>query len=285
MHRFVLILSGLVACALLFVACAHTRPQADNPGGIDIVGESFPDLTPRATREMDHIEAARWVTLLDSYERRLDYQFENRSMDENQLFSLKARLLELVDQAMTHYRRFPKDLDLELRQIIARIDRAIISYRDPGAVQVVEIPTYDDEQAPSRRRPFQFVWPLTRLEVTSPFGYRRDPFTGKKAFHNGIDLAANTGTLLFASERGRVVFSGWRGRAGLVVIIDHLNGFKTVYAHLDRLLTTNGLWVERGQPIGTVGSTGRATGPHVHFMITLHDQELDPERYVGAILN
>jgi murein DD-endopeptidase MepM/ murein hydrolase activator NlpD len=269
--------------AALLSGCAHDTAARGEMGVLDDAPVS--ETQPVATRSMDHLETSHWVAMIASVERRLERQLDEGSLNDDDLFSIKVRMLELVDDALTYYSAFPKDLDMDLRRVIALIDRALVSYRDPNAVSVLEVPMYDDDVSTTGKRPFQFIWPLTKLEITSGYGYRRDPFSGQIKFHNALDLAAEQGTLVFAAERGRVIFAGWRGQAGLVVIIDHMNGFKTFYAHLSRILTVKGLRIERGQPIGTVGNTGRSTGSHLHFKVSHHDKSVDPDRFMGATLD
>ena len=114
-----------------------------------------------------------------------------------------------------------------------------------------------------------FAWPL-RGRLSSGFGMRR----GRP--HDGIDLAASHGAPIFAAEAGRVIHSGRMGGYGQVVIIKHAGSFRTVYAHASRLLVRKGEFVERGQPIAKVGSTGRSSGPHLHFEIRRQETPQNP---------
>ncbi|HSD66450.1 MAG TPA: LysM peptidoglycan-binding domain-containing M23 family metallopeptidase [Vicinamibacteria bacterium] len=114
-----------------------------------------------------------------------------------------------------------------------------------------------------------FAWPVSG-EVNSPFGPRR------LGWHGGIDIAAERGTPVRAAAPGLVVMSGWEARYGRVVKIWHVEGLMTVYAHNHENYVRVGDWVERGQILGTVGATGRATAPHVHFEIRLDGKKYDP---------
>jgi murein DD-endopeptidase MepM/ murein hydrolase activator NlpD len=105
-----------------------------------------------------------------------------------------------------------------------------------------------------------FAWPV-RGRLSSNFGMRR----GRP--HEGIDVAASRGTPIYAAESGRVIHSGRQGGYGKVVIVKHAGAYRTVYAHASKLLVRKGAFVERGQKIALVGSTGKSTGPHVHFEI------------------
>ncbi|TGM15833.1 M23 family metallopeptidase [Leptospira selangorensis] len=103
--------------------------------------------------------------------------------------------------------------------------------------------------------------------LSSKFGRRRDPFTKKDTFHGGIDLAAEEGTPVYASADGEVSFSGTRGGYGSLIVLKHGLGYETKYGHLSKLLVSPGIKVKKGQLIGEVGMTGRATGFHLHFEV------------------
>ena len=124
--------------------------------------------------------------------------------------------------------------------------------------------------------------PLEGYEVTSAFGSRSDPFNEMTAFHEGIDLGAPTGSPAMATGDGHVVWAGWREGYGNVVEIDHGHGVHTRYAHLSRVLVRVGEKVERGRPIGLVGSTGRSTGPHLHYEVRLYGHAVDPMKFIKA---
>lgn len=112
--------------------------------------------------------------------------------------------------------------------------------------------------------------------VTSNFGVRTDPLNGQQRAHHGIDIAAPRGTPIGAAAGGTVVFVGKRGGYGNTVIIEQTDGKQTLYAHADQLLVNIGEIVQAGQPIATVGSTGRSTGPHLHFEVRENGQPIDP---------
>ena len=113
--------------------------------------------------------------------------------------------------------------------------------------------------------------------VTSAYGKRSDPFTGEPEFHAGLDLAAPLGTPVRAAARGTVEFSGRRGDAGNLVEVAHAGGIRTRYAHLDSTKVRAGETVRAGQILGAVGSTGRSTGPHLHFAVERAGELVDPK--------
>ncbi|MBR2510698.1 MAG: peptidoglycan DD-metalloendopeptidase family protein [Alphaproteobacteria bacterium] len=116
--------------------------------------------------------------------------------------------------------------------------------------------------------------------VTSEYGTRNDPFTGKPKKHRGIDFAGKIGTELLAVAPGRVVSAGERVGYGTTVEIDHGLGFTTLYAHLSQILVSRGDWVRPGTVIGLAGSSGRSTGPHLHYEIRYKGAPFDPTKFI-----
>ncbi|TYT73224.1 M23 family metallopeptidase [Desulfobotulus mexicanus] len=116
--------------------------------------------------------------------------------------------------------------------------------------------------------------------VTSRFGYRTSPFTGKREFHSGLDIANRPGTPVLATAEGVVSFAGDRGAIGIVVNIDHGHGLVTRYGHLQKALVKSGQRVSRGEVIGKMGNTGRSTGPHVHYEVRLNGVPVNPVKYI-----
>ena len=116
--------------------------------------------------------------------------------------------------------------------------------------------------------------------ITSNYGTRKDPFTGKPKKHRGIDFAGKIGTELMAVAPGRVVSAGERVGYGTTVEIDHGLGFTTLYAHLSQILVSRGDWVRPGTVIGLAGSSGRSTGPHLHYEIRYKGAPFDPTKFI-----
>lgn len=142
----------------------------------------------------------------------------------------------------------------------------------PGA----EISSFELKKATGRL----FIYPAAG-SLSSPFGMRNDPFTGVRRMHYGIDLANYTGSPVKASMEGRVIAAGYSSRTyGNYVIVKHSGGFQTLYGHLQDVYVTNGMSVRQGQTIGTMGNTGRSTGPHLHFSIYKYQNPVDPLTYL-----
>jgi murein DD-endopeptidase MepM/ murein hydrolase activator NlpD len=120
--------------------------------------------------------------------------------------------------------------------------------------------------------------------VSSTYGVRHDPFTGRLARHTGLDIPAPHGTPILASGGGRVVSAGYKGAYGRAVVIDHGDGLSTLYGHASKLLVSAGDVVMPNQQIALVGSTGRSTGPHLHFEVIRHGVRVEPRQYLSHVL-
>jgi murein DD-endopeptidase MepM/ murein hydrolase activator NlpD len=123
---------------------------------------------------------------------------------------------------------------------------------------------------------------IGEVEFTSGFGVRSDPFLGRPAMHTGLDFRAATGDPVRATANGKVVSSGWAGGYGRMVEIDHGNGLSTRYGHLSEINVKVGDPIRIGQVIGTVGSTGRSTGPHLHYETRIDGEAVDPQKFLRA---
>ena len=116
--------------------------------------------------------------------------------------------------------------------------------------------------------------------ITSRFGWRRDPFTGKRAFHTGLDFRASFKQPIFATANGKVVYAGWGKGYGKMVKIRHKYGYTTLYAHMFYIKVKSGQWVKAGQIIGYAGSTGRSTGVHLHYEIRRYGKLINPIKFL-----
>lgn len=124
--------------------------------------------------------------------------------------------------------------------------------------------------------------PAPGASISSGFGARTDPFLGQAAFHAGIDFEEQSGELVRATAAGRVVNAGWSGGYGNMVEIDHGGGLTTRFGHLSAIIVTAGQQVGVGSPLGRVGSTGRSTGPHLHYETRVNGEAVDPIRFLNA---
>jgi murein DD-endopeptidase MepM/ murein hydrolase activator NlpD len=120
-----------------------------------------------------------------------------------------------------------------------------------------------------------FLYPV-RGYITSWYGYRNDPFTGARSFHNGLDIGAAYGTPIRAAMDGVVIATGYNGSAGNYVVIAHHSGYSTTYMHMSAIWVKTGAYVTTMTNIGAIGSTGKSTGPHVHFMVKKNGRTINP---------
>ena len=139
--------------------------------------------------------------------------------------------------------------------------------------EIIEVGT---KQPPKKAATGRFMRPANGY-ISSRYGYRRS----MGDFHTGVDFAGPTGTPIYASDGGKVTYAGWKGNYGYCVFIDHGNGYTTVYAHCSKLLVKVGQSVAKGETIAKVGSTGRSTGPHLHFEIRVNGKHQNPLNYIG----
>jgi murein DD-endopeptidase MepM/ murein hydrolase activator NlpD len=135
------------------------------------------------------------------------------------------------------------------------------------------------EKKSSRWAATPSIWPVKGW-VTSGFGPRVSPFTEKPAWHDGLDIGAAANAPVQAPAQGRVTAVGFDPKLGTLVKLDHGFGIETLYGHLAKALVKEGQRVKRGEVVGLVGSSGLATGPHLHYMVKVHGQALDPVKYI-----
>jgi murein DD-endopeptidase MepM/ murein hydrolase activator NlpD len=157
-----------------------------------------------------------------------------------------------------------------LEAIRARLAKAM-EYLDETAQQI--------QGADERRDPWSGILGA-KARLTSEFGMRSDPFTGKPDHHGGVDIAAPRGTEIRAWRDGVVTGSGWEGGYGRTVTVKHSDGTVSRYAHNEKNLVRVGDKVQQGETLGLVGSSGRSTGPHIHFEIRRNGVAVDPMPYL-----
>jgi murein DD-endopeptidase MepM/ murein hydrolase activator NlpD len=264
------------------------EPRAVKPHPIDESGETLgalpadaPFTTASVTATADNLDPSARLALLDP------------SLDR--IESNQTKALAAIDRAAER---------------VASRDAAIVAETglDPaklvlphgeGGVGGPYIPAELDASEPALTRVARDVATAERLKalmsfvplrmplsgdpsVTSGFGYRADPFLGRLALHPGVDLAEPYGAEIHAAASGRVAHAGPAGGYGIMVEIDHGNGLATRYAHMSETLVEEGEAVDKGAVLGKLGSTGRSTGPHLHYEVRVDGEPVDPERYLRA---
>lgn len=185
---------------------------------------------------------------------------------------------------------------LELDQVMARATRNVSGQGGPlfevggseelnglpGSVSVIDnqLTRWAALRALLKRVPL--ISPVDFYHMASTYGLRSDPFNNKKAMHYGVDLAGWGGAAVYATAPGKVLFAGRKGRYGKLVEIDHGYGIRTRYAHLQKVLVQRGEEVGHRHEIGLLGSTGRSTGPHVHYEVRFDGKPLNPDKFIKA---
>jgi len=188
-----------------------------------------------------------------------------------------ARRQEIVTQERAK-RTMLKRIQTERAAFERMVRELEVNSRDLGVmIRGAQAPPLRPHVAEART-PFAFMWP-SRGAITSGFGLRRHPVWGIMHVHTGIDIAAVWGSPVLAASDGRVIYAGWFGGYGKIVVIDHGQGISTLYGHLSQSLVPSGEEVHRGQVIARVGNTGFSTGPHIHFEIRINGTPVDPEGF------
>lgn len=174
-----------------------------------------------------------------------------------------------------------RQLPLLMAACVAAVLLALVIY-PPSATQALSPEQPAAATAPARVDNLAgtpSIWPINGV-VTSTFGWRTSPFGDGSELHSGIDIAIHSGAPVVATADGRVTQSGPAGGYGILVQVDHGNGLTTLYGHNSKVAVSVGQQVKKGQVISYAGSTGRSTGPHVHYEVRQHDTAIDPWRYL-----
>jgi murein DD-endopeptidase MepM/ murein hydrolase activator NlpD len=238
-----------------------------------LVGANQEALRERKAAEA-HVAAVE--ADLDSTRLELQQQEEEQQQARDQLGSLAAErsnLVQLASVERNHVAAEVADMEglteaqeAELEALIREREQEIeAERRASGIAGGIESPG----------GPGSFSWPVTGT-ITSPFGWRSNPFGGGPEFHQGLDIAAPMGTTVTAAAGGTVIMAQWYGGYGNYILIDNGGGYSTGYGHLSAIYVSTGQAVQRGQAIGAVGSTGQSTGPHLHFEIRIAGKPVDP---------
>jgi murein DD-endopeptidase MepM/ murein hydrolase activator NlpD len=215
-------------------------------------------------------------------------------VERRQVAALSA-VEEGMDSRMRRMRGVVSDLGLNLASLEAAVPRApmggpfvpvkLAANAGPFERQLYRINTTRAEMDRINRTLAQVPYrkPVVgEVEFTSGFGVRSDPFLGRPAMHTGLDFRAATGDPARVTANGKVVSAGWSGGYGRMVEIDHGNGLSTRYGHLSEINVKVGEIVRIGQVIGLVGSTGRSTGPHLHYETRIDGEAVDPQKFLRA---
>jgi murein DD-endopeptidase MepM/ murein hydrolase activator NlpD len=216
---------------------------------------------------------------------------------EDELTAMRASQERLVENLFDRSKKGVAELERVVAMTGLDIDR-MIGTKGRGGPQVeakyTDDETLNERVADLRRRlerwqslqsavkNLPLVAPLGEYRLASGFGGRRDPFTGRWSSHNGIDMAIQAGTPIHATGPGTVAYTGWYGGYGWMVEVDHGMGVRTRYAHMQSIVAEKGQKVEVGAKLGLVGSSGRSSGPHLHYEVLIDGKAVDPTNFLTA---
>jgi murein DD-endopeptidase MepM/ murein hydrolase activator NlpD len=200
-----------------------------------------------------------------------------------EMAGLKPKDLPMTEPGKTPGRGGPaptlaRDLSVdEFAGLLGQLTREVEQRSDQlGVLEALLVSSSANKQFLPTLAPVEGGW------LSSSFGWRIDPFTGQKSFHEGLDFPSEAGTPIAAAASGKVIFADVQAQYGKLVEIDHGNGLITRYAHCSMLFVKEGDLVVRGQRIAAVGATGRATGPHLHFEVRLNGVPQNPTRFLQS---
>ena len=238
------------------------------------------------------------LVVQDEFEQRDRFMRENLDAMAKRLGEMQARMVQveaLSERVSGLAGVSPKDLkpqgdgrggalleahSLSLQELQATLDRLEQITGERADLLTVMESRLIDQRLKKMMIPTQE--PIPGRALNSSFGWRIDPFTGHQALHTGLDFAAETGTPILAAAGGVVVTAEVHPQYGNMVEIDHGNDLITRYAHASKLLVKKGDLVKRGQRVALVGTTGRSTGPHLHFEVLVQGVPQDPRRFLNA---
>jgi len=276
----------------MFPTSELTTVNADAPGNPTVASLSDPMYTLSA---LDHNKLFARIAFLER--KVMELKSSNEAIIQRVSDKTSGRISEIesiIKQTGLHVEDLKRELN-DGKQAKGAGDKANDNTKSEGgpfipvgtsAISPREYAMYDnlDELAVLRQIIVNLPLgqPIAEAEPRSPFGHRIDPFNGHLAFHPGLDLAGPTGSKIYSTADGTVVFSGLNGGYGNSIDIDHGFGIVTRYGHLSEVLVKEGQVVHKGDVIGVQGSTGRSTGPHLHYEVRYHDQPMNPANFLDA---
>jgi murein DD-endopeptidase MepM/ murein hydrolase activator NlpD len=173
----------------------------------------------------------------------------------------------------------PEEIIKRTRETISMLQEELPTQEETLSSLETSVKRYNDLQAATPK-----IWPLAdngNAYISSDFGWRTDPFSGKQEFHEGLDIGIWYNTPVMATADGIVKFAGWKNGYGYLVIINHGFGFETRYGHLNKIKVKKGEAVKRGQTIALSGNSGKSTGPHLHYEVRKNNIPQNPRNYIG----
>lgn len=221
--------------------------------------------------DMDLIET------IDRMRKNLDIKKEELESNKRELEEMKAQQLAIKAE-LDNQHDSKNELLSDVRQEKAQYEKAIAELEQASKeLESMIISLQSGEQLGTGT----YTWPTPGYtQITSPYGMRYHPILKQRKMHTGVDIGAPRGATIVAADSGTVIYAGWMGGYGQVIVVDHGQGISTLYAHQDRFLAGVGQNVAKGEAIGKVGSTGWSTGPHLHFEVRINGQHTNPMNYI-----
>ena len=238
------------------------------------ITEQDKKLLIELNKKREEIEALE-VQEKENYARLLELKAQ-LARDEQELLDLQAELERRKEEILAERRKFEAELEA---QNSARA--SIAANLSDARAEAERIAAAGNGLGPDDITIGGWRWPTSATYVTSGYGYRTHPVYGGTSWHNGIDIAGAAGTPIYASRGGLVTMAGWYGGYGNTVVIDHGDGYTSLYAHGSAFNCSKGDYVSGGDVIMYMGTTGTSTGNHLHFTIMLYGDDVDPGPYIG----
>lgn len=236
---------------------------------VKLIVEQDTEILEENKRDMDLIEAKRKEinsSLSTVRQREAEYAKVSRGLSAQ-----KAKQERVVNRIKSQIHDLNEAKQDEINAAMAVVNKGANKYSNSNS----------NSNSGPKYTGGKFVWPVQGT-ITSRYGYRSDPFSGRKSYHDGLDIAAPGGTPIYAAASGTVTFAGTMNGYGNVVIVFHGNGLSSFYAHIRNggIKVSKGQSVSSGQYIAQVGSTGRSTGNHLHFSVIKNGAKVDPMSYL-----
>ena len=224
--------------------------------------------------QMDDLNAAKDELAVQQAE------LETQRAESDELLIQMAKEYESMSAEYADYEAMEDELSAQIAKSETDYFNALSREQAAAiAAAAAQKPSNGSSAAPSSSG---FVFPLAyATKITDAYGYRIHPLTKKYSWHNGVDFGAAAGTAILAAKSGTVTTAAYSGAWGYYVVINHGDGYSTLYAHQPSLSVSVGDYVTQGQTIGYVGSTGYSTGPHLHFTIYYNGSDVNPFNYIG----
>ncbi len=262
-------------------------------------------LTPKTLAVIDEKAVNEWIHRVDAQSKEVA---KARVYTEEQINALRIKLAELqarltridalgerlVDVASLDEGEF----DFSLPPAVGGPELGVLEYTPPDFIYVLDDLAAQIDNREQQLKVLNSLLGDRKIQsetfvagrpivkggwMSSRYGYRNDPFTGKTAWHDGIDFAGKNGSEIVSVASGVVTWAGQRSGYGELVEINHGNGYVTRYAHCNSILVSVGDVVKKSDIIALMGSTGRSTGPHVHFEVLLNGKSVDPAKYINRV--